>query len=70
MLSKRNIIKEIFIFLSATVLVSGSMELLWPRLVIAYLDFDILLIFWLLAGIFTIVSDDTVNDEKNGSKQG
>jgi hypothetical protein len=45
------IIREIFYFLSAGLVIFWLMEIIKPRIVLAYLDLNWLFLFWLLAAI-------------------
>ncbi|MDD4902211.1 MAG: hypothetical protein PHE24_03665 [Patescibacteria group bacterium] len=51
----RIIIEELFYFLSFTLAVFFALELFWPRIVLAYLNFSWLLLFWLIAGFFLLI---------------
>lgn len=51
----RKIIKqEIFYFLSAAMVLFVVMELLWPRVVLAYFNLNWLLLIWLIAGTWLL----------------
>ena len=51
------IILELFYILSASLLIFTVFELFWPRLVLAYININLILIFWLITGIFIIVNN-------------
>jgi hypothetical protein len=45
------VVREIFYFLTISLLVFFAMELIKPRMVLAYVNLNWLLLFWLLTGI-------------------
>lgn len=45
------IIKEIFNALTAAIAIFFVLELIWPGMAIAYLNLNIMLIFWLISSI-------------------
>lgn len=45
---KKTVIQEIFYVLSAAIAVFFTMEAFWPRLVLAYLNLNILLLLWFI----------------------
>ncbi|MFA6107115.1 MAG: hypothetical protein WC745_05620 [Patescibacteria group bacterium] len=50
--------KETFKALTAAVIVFAAMELFWPGMVIAYLNLNLVLIFWFLNSIIILVLDN------------
>ncbi len=51
-----NILKyEIFYVLTFALFVFVSFELAWPRLVLAYININLILIIWLITGILILV---------------
>lgn len=54
-------LKETFIALTAAIAIFFVLELVFPGMVISYLNFNIMLIFWLINGIFLMLA------EKNNS---
>ena len=50
-------VKEIFYALTGTVLILGLMEVLWPKIVVAYINFNLLLVLWLLCGIIVVLKE-------------
>jgi hypothetical protein len=52
--------QELFYVLLAAIIIFGVLELLWPRLVLAYININWLLIGWVVSGILEII----VNREK------
>jgi hypothetical protein len=55
----RLIIREAFFAVSAAVVVLFVMEAVWPNLVLAYLNLNLILIFWLIIGIVRIITVET-----------
>lgn len=51
-----DIIIELFYVLTASLFIFIVFELFWPRLVLAYLDINLILIFWLIIGIFIVLN--------------
>ncbi len=49
-------INELFYVLCASFFIFSIMELLWPRLVLAYININLVLIFALFIGIFIVVN--------------
>ena len=45
------IFRELFYFLSATLLTVVGLEIIWPHLVLAYFNLNYLIILWLVAGL-------------------
>jgi len=52
------IIKEFFYVLSGSLLVFIILELIWPRIVLAYLNISLVLILWLLTAIFILLKNN------------
>lgn len=50
----RIIIEELFCFIGSAMIVFFGMELLWPRIVLAYFNYTWLILVWLLAGIILL----------------
>lgn len=48
------ILREIFVVLSAGLLLFALMETVWPQIVTAYVNVNMILIFWLIIGIIYI----------------
>jgi len=48
---------EIFYILTASLFIFTCLELIWPRLILAYINLNMILIFWLVFGIFIVVSE-------------
>jgi len=48
---------ELFYILSASLVIFTVFELFWPRLVLAYININLILIFWLIIGIFIVVNE-------------
>lgn len=55
---------ELFYVLTGAILALVSLELLWPRVVSAYLNVSVVLIFWLIVGIVVVLMDNK-RDKKN-----
>lgn len=60
------ILREIFYSLSILLVVLVLFELLWPKLVLVYININYLLIFWLIIGIFTVVMGKSSKDKGLG----
>jgi hypothetical protein len=50
--------QESFYVLLAAIVVFGVLELFWPRLVLAYININWLLIGWVVSGIVVIIVND------------
>lgn len=50
-------LKELFYTLTGAVLIFVIMEILWPGIVLAYININWVLIFWLVVGIVILVVD-------------
>ena len=48
-------IQELFYVLLAAILIFVGLELLWPRMVLAYIDLNWLLMGWVVSGILVIM---------------
>ncbi len=48
---------ELFYILTASLIMFTTLELIWPRLILAYLNINLILIFWLVFGIFIVVNE-------------
>lgn len=55
---KMTIIKEIFYILTAALLLFTGLEMIWPRVVLAYINLSWVLLIWFIIGIFIIVKTD------------
>ena len=58
------IIKEIFYALTGALILFTMLELVWPRVVLAYFNINWVLIFWILAGIVIVIKEKN-NQAKN-----
>jgi len=47
--------KELFYVLAGAMVIFVIMEIVWPNIVLAYLNLNWLLIFWLIVGIFILL---------------
>ncbi|RMD58794.1 hypothetical protein D6821_02700 [Candidatus Parcubacteria bacterium] len=47
--------KELFWVLSAALFIFGGLELVWPRVVLAYFNLDWLLIVWVFTAIVLVI---------------
>lgn len=57
------VLKEIFYCLSGALVLFCLLEIFWPRLILAYLNINLVLLFWLFIGIFILASKDKENYE-------
>ncbi|MDO8260762.1 MAG: hypothetical protein Q7T50_04690 [Candidatus Magasanikbacteria bacterium] len=55
---KRLILKEIFYCLSASLVVFSCLELVFPNIILAYLNLDLVLILWVIVGIMVVRVDN------------
>ena len=53
------VLKEMFYVLTGALVIFSCLELLWPRLIIAYINLNWLLIFWLIVGIVILLNRQT-----------
>ncbi len=53
-----SIAKELFYTLTGTILIFVIMELLWTGIVLAYININWVLIFWLIVGIVILVLEN------------
>lgn len=49
-----NFFYELFYVLTAAILIFVILEIFWPGMVLAYLNLNYVLIFWLIAGIIIL----------------
>jgi hypothetical protein len=49
-----NILHEFFYFLTIALVIFAIMELAWPGIVLAYINLNLVLIFWLVNGILLL----------------
>lgn len=59
----KQISKEIFYVLSFLLVVLSMLEFIRPHIILAYFDLNLLLILWLIIGIFIVLLDN--NKSKN-----
>jgi len=52
------IFKELFYVLTGAILIFIAMELWWPGIVLAYININFVLIFWLIVGIVILLLDN------------
>jgi len=55
------ILKELFYTLTGTLAVFIILELIWPNIVLAYLNLNWVLLSWLFIGIIVLVADEGKN---------
>jgi len=51
----KNLLNELFYALSGALLIFSLLEIVWPGLVLAYLNLNYLLLFWLAIGIIMLL---------------
>ncbi|MFH1412735.1 MAG: hypothetical protein ABIG10_01770 [bacterium] len=51
-------IKEIFYVLGIALIIFAIMEIIKPRIVLAYININLILVLWLLSGIIVIINKD------------
>lgn len=56
------ILKELFYALTGAILILVVMELLSPGIVLAYVNINLVLIFWLIVGIVILIADNKKKD--------
>ena len=56
------LLKELFYALSAALAAFLAMELAHPGIVIAYLDFNLILLLWLFSAIITVLKKEKNNE--------
>ncbi|MFA5023711.1 MAG: hypothetical protein WC523_02015 [Patescibacteria group bacterium] len=49
------IIKEVFYFISALLVVFVILEIVWPNIILAYLNLNYLILAWLLSGLVSLI---------------
>ena len=63
---KSEILKELFYSLTAALAIFTILEFVHPGLVLAYINMNWLLIFWLIIGIVIVIYDKGSSGEKIG----
>ncbi len=48
-------IKELFYILTFSLIIFSGLEIIWPRLVLAYINLNLVLALWLVNGIILLV---------------
>lgn len=51
---KKNILREVFYFLSAVLLLFILSEIIWPNSILSYLNINYIIIFWVLSWLLLI----------------
>ena len=52
----KEILKELFYMLTGALVIFACFELVYPGVVLAYMNYNILLLFWLIIGIIIVLS--------------
>lgn len=63
------IFRELFYVISLAIVVFATMEFLWPKIILAYFNLNILLIAWFINAIVMLALSNEVNNndyEKKG----
>jgi hypothetical protein len=47
--------REIFYFLSLALIIFIGLEIIWPNVVLAYLNLNYLFLLWFLSGLFLLI---------------
>jgi len=58
MILSRVIRQEIFYFLAILLAVFIVLEMLWPNIILAYLNLNWLLVLWLISGIILLIKSN------------
>ncbi len=58
MKKNNRVLKEFFYVLTGTLAIFSLLELAWPGVVLAYININWVLIFWLIIGIFLLLFSD------------
>jgi hypothetical protein len=61
----RTILNELFYVLTGALVIFVILEFAWPRVVLAYININWVLIFWLLTGILILI----LNSENKGNNE-
>jgi hypothetical protein len=51
----RHLLFELFYVFTGAVLTFASLEIIWPGIILAYLNINYVLIFWLIIGIIILL---------------
>lgn len=58
------IVKETFYVLTGALIIFTAMELILPGVVLAYININIILLFWILNGIIILLTDKNEHERK------
>lgn len=58
---KNEILKEIFYCLSTALVIFLGLELLYPNIILAYLNINLVLISWVIVGIIILAGGNKIN---------
>lgn len=53
-----SVFRELFYVLTGAIVIFSLLEIIWPGVVLAYINLNWILIFWLVAGIVVLTTFD------------
>lgn len=48
--------REIFYFFTALVVLSIGLEIIWPNIILAYLNLNYIIILWFISGLISLIN--------------
>lgn len=58
MTNNKLLVRELYYFLTVTLVLLIILELSWPGLILAYFNINLILIFWLIVGILLLITKE------------
>lgn len=50
--------REIFYFFTALVVLSIGLEIIWPNIILAYLNLNYIIVLWLVGGLVSLIKNN------------
>lgn len=50
--------REIFYFFTALVVLSIGLEIIWPNIILAYLNLNYIIVLWLVSGLVSLIKNN------------
>lgn len=48
--------REIFYFFTALIVLSIGLEIIWPNIILAYLNLNYIIALWLISGLISLIN--------------
>ncbi|NLZ74615.1 hypothetical protein GX917_01810 [Candidatus Falkowbacteria bacterium] len=48
--------REVFYFFTALIVLSIGLEIIWPNIILAYVNLNYIIVLWLISGLISLIN--------------